>query len=86
MNYTERTLIFEENKIYFIDEVNEEQQVMMNWEDGLMKKHADYVCSNALLSRRGRLPSSASTWGRRRGPSVGRWRCGCESVDRRWGP
>ena len=46
MNYTERTLIFEENKIYFIDEVNEEQQVMMNWEDGLMKKHADYVCSN----------------------------------------
>jgi protein arginine N-methyltransferase 2 len=46
MNYTERTLIFEENKIYFIDEVNEEQQVMMNWEDGLMKKHADYVCTN----------------------------------------
>jgi len=27
MNYTDRTLIFEENKIYFIDEANEEQQV-----------------------------------------------------------
>lgn len=46
MNYIDRTLVFEEHKIYFIDEANEEQQVMMDWEDALMKKHADYVCIN----------------------------------------
>ena len=44
--YTSQTLIFEEDKIYFINEANKEKQVMMAWENNLMKKHADYVCQN----------------------------------------
>jgi protein arginine N-methyltransferase 2 len=46
MEYTNRELIFEDHKIYFIDEVGEERQVMMDWESSLMQKHANYVCSN----------------------------------------
>ena len=45
MNYVDRTLIFEENKIYYIDE-GIEFEVMMNWEDSIMKASSDYICEN----------------------------------------
>ena len=44
MNYIDRTLIFEENKIYFIDEANEEQQVMMDWEDATFYEKTCRLC------------------------------------------
>ena len=47
MEYKDRTLIFEEDKIYYrIEEYNIDLQVMMNWEDNIMKAKADYVCEN----------------------------------------
>lgn len=46
MNFVDLNLIFEEEKIYFINSQGEERQVMMSWEDSLMKKHADYICQN----------------------------------------
>ena len=47
MEYKDRTLIFEEDKIYYrIEEYNIDFQVMMNWEDSIMKAKADYVCEN----------------------------------------
>ena len=45
MNYVDRTLIFEENKIYYIDE-GIEFEIMMNWEDSIMKASSDYICEN----------------------------------------
>lgn len=45
MSYKDKTLVFEEDKIYF--EENELVfEVMMNWEDSIMKASADYVCEN----------------------------------------
>ena len=42
-NYTDKTLTFESDKIYYTD--NESQlEVMMNWEDSLMSASAAYVC------------------------------------------
>ena len=46
MNYIDQNLIFEDDKIYFINSRGEERQVMMSWENNLMKKHADYICQN----------------------------------------
>ena len=46
MIYKNRTLIFEEDKIYYIEEGDFECQVMMSWEDDIMKASADYVCEN----------------------------------------
>jgi len=45
MNYKNKTLIFEEDKIYF-EEDELVFEVMMNWEDSIMKASADYVCEN----------------------------------------
>jgi len=45
MAYIDKTLIFEANKIYYIDN-DLEFEVMMDWEDSIMKASADYVCSN----------------------------------------
>ena len=45
MSYIDKTLIFEEDKIYYIDN-GEELQVMMSWEDDIMKASADYICEN----------------------------------------
>ena len=45
MNYVDRTLIFERDKIYFNDN-GDSFEVMMDWEDGIMKVSADYVCRN----------------------------------------
>jgi len=44
--YLSQSLIFEQDKIYFVDVNGHEHQVMMNWEDDLMREHADYVCTN----------------------------------------
>ena len=45
MSYKDKTLIFESDKIYF--EENELVfEVMMDWEDSIMKASADYVCEN----------------------------------------
>ncbi len=44
MTYTNKTLTFNTSKIYYIDEVGVECQVMMDWEDSIMKASADYVC------------------------------------------
>ena len=45
MSYKDKTLIFEEDKIYF-EEGELVFEVMMNWEDSIMKASADYVCEN----------------------------------------
>ena len=46
MSYIDKTLVFEDDKIYYLDEVGFECQVMMNWEDSIMKTSADYICEN----------------------------------------
>ena len=47
MSYINKTLIFESTKIYYNDAGNSiEMEVMMDWEDSIMKKSADYVCQN----------------------------------------
>ena len=43
MSYTDKTLIFESDKIYFTEE-GTQLEVMMNWEDSLMSASAAYVC------------------------------------------
>ena len=41
MNYTDKTLTFDSNKIYFYNsDLEIEQQVMMDWEDSLMSASA----------------------------------------------
>ena len=45
MSYIDKTLVFEEDKIYYTDE-GTTFEVMMNWEDSIMKASADYVCEN----------------------------------------
>ena len=45
MSYINKTLIFEEDKIYYTDE-DMTFEVMMSWEDLIMKTSADYVCEN----------------------------------------
>tara|TARA_R100001463_G_scaffold133540_1_gene195049 strand:- start:323 stop:889 length:567 start_codon:yes stop_codon:yes gene_type:complete len=45
MSYKNKTLIFESNKIYYNDANDSiEMEVMMDWEDAVMKKSANYVC------------------------------------------
>ena len=45
MSYTDKTLIFESDKIYYADEDNITQnEVMMDWEHPLMSASAAYVC------------------------------------------
>ena len=46
MSYIDKTLVFEDDKIYYLDESESECQVMMDWEDDIMKASADYVCEN----------------------------------------
>ena len=43
MNYIDKTLVFEDDKIYYLEEGEVECQVMMN---SIMKASADYVCEN----------------------------------------
>ena len=45
MSYLDKTLVFEDDKIYYTDN-GEELQVMMSWEDNIMKASADYICEN----------------------------------------
>jgi hypothetical protein len=45
MNYKDKTLTFEEDKIYFT-EGGLEFEVMMDWEYEIMKASADYACEN----------------------------------------
>ena len=45
MNYIDKTLTFESDKIYYYDEdYGDNFQVMMDWEDSLMSASAAYVC------------------------------------------
>ena len=46
MSYLDKTLVFEEDKIYYMEEGDFECQVMMSWEDDIMKASADYICEN----------------------------------------
>ena len=47
MSYTDKTLIFELDKIYYYSEGwGENIEVMMDWEDPLMSASAAYVCEN----------------------------------------
>ena len=46
MSYLDKKLVFEEDKIYYIEEGDFECQVMMSWEDDIMKASADYVCES----------------------------------------
>ena len=45
MSYLDKTLIFEEDKIYYEDS-GMILEIMMDWEDSIMKASADYVCEN----------------------------------------
>ena len=45
MDYINRKLIFEDDKIYFSDEFGL-FEVMMDWEDSIMKASANYICKN----------------------------------------
>lgn len=45
MNYIDREIIFESDKIYFNDN-NNIKEVMMDWEDHIMKQSANYICGN----------------------------------------
>jgi len=45
MSYINKTLIFDQDKIYY-EENNQKLEVMMDWEDNLMSASAAYVCSN----------------------------------------
>ena len=47
MSYIDKTLIFEADKIYYKDANDSiDMEVMMDWEDAIMKKSADYICQN----------------------------------------
>ena len=47
MSYKDKILTFEASKIYYNDaNASIEMEVMMDWEDAVMKKSADYVCEN----------------------------------------
>ena len=47
MSYTNKTLTFESDKIYYYDETyGGNFEVMMDWEDSLMSASAAYVCQN----------------------------------------
>ena len=45
MSYIDKTLIFEEDKIYY-EKGGVILEVMMDWEDDIMKASANYVCEN----------------------------------------
>ena len=45
MSYINKTLIFEDNKIYY-ENSSMILEVMMDWEDDIMKASANYVCEN----------------------------------------
>ena len=47
MSYKNKELIFKSDKIYYKDANDSiEMEVMMDWEDDIMKRSADYVCEN----------------------------------------
>ena len=47
MNYKDKILTFEDSKIYYNDaNASIEMEVMMDWEDKVMEKSANYVCEN----------------------------------------
>ena len=47
MGYTDKTLVFESDKIYYNDsDFGGDFEVMMSWEDPLMSASAAYVCEN----------------------------------------
>jgi type IV protein arginine methyltransferase len=43
MKYIDQTLVFESDRIHYTEQ-DTEFQVMMSWEDSIMKTSADYVC------------------------------------------
>lgn len=46
MHYLNQQIIFEEDMIYFLDRSGKRYEVMMSWEDDLMKASADFICQN----------------------------------------
>ena len=46
MYYISQSLVFEEDRIYFLGDDSEEREVMMDWEDTLMSASAAYVTEN----------------------------------------
>lgn len=46
MSYINQTLVFEQDQIYFTGSNGQIYEVMMDWEDSLMKASADYICQN----------------------------------------
>lgn len=44
--YLSQSLIFEQDRIYFINARGYEREVAMSWEDDPMREHANYVCTN----------------------------------------
>jgi protein arginine N-methyltransferase 2 len=46
MYYINQQLTFDNDMIYFLDKSNKRHEVMMSWEDDLMKASADFICQN----------------------------------------
>jgi protein arginine N-methyltransferase 2 len=46
MYYLNQRIVFEEDMIYFLDKSDNRYEVMMSWEDTLMKSSADFICQN----------------------------------------
>jgi len=46
MQYISQSLVFEEDRIYFLGKEGEEREVMMDWEDELMSASAAYITQN----------------------------------------
>lgn len=46
MFYTNQKLIFENDMIYYTGLTGEKYEVMMDWEDELMRESANYICQN----------------------------------------
>jgi len=46
MYYLNQKLVFEDDMIYFLNKSGNRHEVMMSWEDPLMKASADFICQN----------------------------------------
>jgi protein arginine N-methyltransferase 2 len=46
MYYINQQLTFDNDMIYFLDKSDKRHEVMMSWEDDLMKASADFICQN----------------------------------------
>jgi len=46
LKYLESDIIFRDDKITFLGAPSKELEIMMSWEDPIMKKHVEFLCEN----------------------------------------